>query len=517
MAASLNTPHFYEESEEGKIAPDPIIPTRVKTNLDNLIPYMGNPRITENPNFDSIKESIRNIGLSHKPNITRKQPDQPYMIADGGNTRLKILRELWEETGDLRFYELDCMFYPWENDLKILFGHMIENEERGTMLFIERALAAYRIKTELEALENAQFSVRELAKKITENGWTVAAPTLSQLLYAHDDLFPIIPNTFWNGLGRDGVKRIRKTLDNARTFWDSVATKDDGDFDDIWRACFAALDGDGFDLGDAQNQLEADIALRLDANIMSVRGEIQAIAQGVSPGGIRPSNIKVSAPDLQNQNPGNSSNLASKIKQKLPPTQPNNTDENVHSHNVDSNENVTDSGNDTSALKPATVLSSAASYSQLTELSTSELMNHAYGLALEYASYFEFDQFVELASNANFTGLSGFHSGYVLRPIPHAIDESSLYPYVYLHQLSRWCAVDSTNPAFNAVSDRIPLSFISSADFERMNNAMVFRRACIHLAYINGSADGELFPLMNELELTLGLIFLRCKSYVQGE
>src|SRR5690606_23254430 len=108
---------------------------------------------------------IRHRGLDHAPNITRRSPDEPYMIKDGGNTRLEILHELYQETGDERFYRIDCMFHPWVDEEDAIAGHLVENDMRGGMLLIERALAA---KTWKAMLEIGRASCR----KEYSNMWT---------------------------------------------------------------------------------------------------------------------------------------------------------------------------------------------------------------------------------------------------------------------------------------------------------------------------------------------------------
>ncbi len=115
------------------------------------------------------------------------------------------------------------------------------------------------------------------------------------------------------------LKKIRKILDHARTFWESVAKPEEGVFEEIWQSAFAALDGDAFELGEAQNQLEANIAQHLDVPFMAVRGEIQAISQGVSPGGVRPSNLIAEAQTQSSVQPSAQSNLhaSGEVKPKL--------------------------------------------------------------------------------------------------------------------------------------------------------------------------------------------------------
>src|SRR5690606_31214446 len=82
---------------------EPAAPTRMTVTLDELTAYDKNPRQTRNPKYEEIKESIRHRGLDHAPNITRRSAGEPYMIKDGGNTRLELLNELYQETGDEKF------------------------------------------------------------------------------------------------------------------------------------------------------------------------------------------------------------------------------------------------------------------------------------------------------------------------------------------------------------------------------------------------------------------------------
>jgi len=42
--------------------------------------------------------------LDNPPVLTRRPGDEKYMLASGGNTRLAILNELWQETQDERYH-----------------------------------------------------------------------------------------------------------------------------------------------------------------------------------------------------------------------------------------------------------------------------------------------------------------------------------------------------------------------------------------------------------------------------
>ena len=82
-------------------ANDPIAKSHIRVTLDQLRPYDNNPRTTKNPKFDDIMSSIENAGLDHPPNISRRSPDDAhYMIIDGGNTRLEILKLLYAKSAE---------------------------------------------------------------------------------------------------------------------------------------------------------------------------------------------------------------------------------------------------------------------------------------------------------------------------------------------------------------------------------------------------------------------------------
>lgn len=84
--------------------------TLMSVPLDQLRAFDLNPRITRNPNYDEIKESIRNRGLEHLPQITQRPGEKYYIIASGGNTRLAILNDLWLETHDKKYWNVSCFF-----------------------------------------------------------------------------------------------------------------------------------------------------------------------------------------------------------------------------------------------------------------------------------------------------------------------------------------------------------------------------------------------------------------------
>ncbi|ECU9386451.1 TPA: ParB family protein [Salmonella enterica subsp. diarizonae serovar 61:l,v:z35] len=199
--------------------------TLMSVPLDQLRAFDLNPRITRNPSYDDIKESIRNRGLDHPPQITQRPGEKYYIIASGGNTRLAILNDLWLETHDKKYWNVSCLFHPWtseslaQGNLNCLLGHLVENEMRGSLTFIERALAmqnVIRICNET----NVEHSQRDLVKILSENGYFISQTQLSVMSSAIELLLPYIPDLLYCGLSRRNTERLLILRSNTERFWD---------------------------------------------------------------------------------------------------------------------------------------------------------------------------------------------------------------------------------------------------------------------------------------------------------
>ncbi|EOH6332240.1 MULTISPECIES: hypothetical protein [Citrobacter] len=89
----------------------------VQVSLEQIQPFSLNPRVTRNPGYDVLKASILARGLDNPPVLTRRPGDEKYMLASGGNTRLAILNELWQETQHERYHRVCWPFRPWPETL----------------------------------------------------------------------------------------------------------------------------------------------------------------------------------------------------------------------------------------------------------------------------------------------------------------------------------------------------------------------------------------------------------------
>lgn len=223
--AQLLRVNFAPAGPQSSALSDPLEPTPMVLTLDQLRPYELNPRQKQNPKYDEIKESIRARGLDDTPTVSRRPGETEFIIDNGGNTRLKILNDLWKETRDDRFYRIHCLFRPWVGDIKALTGHMSENDMRGNLLWIERCLGVRKVRELYEQQEERSVSQAELARKLKLDGYPVDRTLINRMDQTIQYLFPCIPNILWNGMGRDAVRAILNLRIHAEAAWTKLSAE----------------------------------------------------------------------------------------------------------------------------------------------------------------------------------------------------------------------------------------------------------------------------------------------------
>ncbi|MGP5328208.1 ParB family protein [Pseudomonas helleri] len=250
----LRQDHFPRGPELERLS-DPLTDTPMLVTLEELRPYEHNPRFIRNPLYDDIKASIRERGLDQPPPITRRPGETYFIIRNGGNTRLAILGELWQETRDERFFRIHCLFRPWTNEITALLGHLAESDLHGQLTFIERALAVAKLKTMLEA-EGAVFSQRELARHLAAGGYPISQPHISRMLDTLEYLLPAIPQTLYAGLGKPQIERLIGLRSQTERTWNRYPTTPVA-FADFWLDTLGYFDADPefFDLERLQDEL----------------------------------------------------------------------------------------------------------------------------------------------------------------------------------------------------------------------------------------------------------------------
>ena len=288
--------------------------SRIRVTLDQLLPYENNPRTSRNPKFEEILLSIENAGLNHPPNISRRHPDDShFIIIDGGNTRLEVLQRLYDKYSHLAhtasneeerqaflakaesFFVIECLYKPWTSESKALTGHMSENENRGGMLFIEKALAVQKLRQLYSAEDrekceqegrgfiNPPLSTRQLAERITADGWNISASHITRYDYAVNTLLGGISEAFWYGAGHPLVRTLRK-YDKAYTrFWlESAPGKaSPSQIDTHFIEALRENDGEIFDFKGFLKSLNGRLSRILELDTTTIAVEVDAIIRGV--------------------------------------------------------------------------------------------------------------------------------------------------------------------------------------------------------------------------------------------
>ena len=280
MTAKLKVSSFERRDLAAEVRSDPHADTPMVLTLDELRPSDLNPRVTRNPRHDDIKASILARGLDDPPGITRRPNDSYYVIRNGGNTRLGILRELWAETKQERFFRVLCLFRPWSprGEIVALTGHLVENELRGELTFIERALAVHKARELYEREAGAELTQSELALQLTRDGYPVTQPHISRMQDAVRYLLPAIPSILYAGLGKPQIERLSALRKAAARLWEHHATGKSltADFPTLFQEVLAGFEvsPSDFSIQRVQDELIGQMATLFDVDYDGLALEI---------------------------------------------------------------------------------------------------------------------------------------------------------------------------------------------------------------------------------------------------
>ncbi len=223
---------------------DPLSDATLRVTLDQLRPYEHNPRFLPNPRHAELKASIRQRGLDQPPVITRRPGDAHYILRNGGNTRLTILNELWQETAEERFFHLDCLYKPWSDEPCALLGHLAENELHGALSFVERALSVGTLKRLFEQ-DGHPLSQTELAARLRAGGYPVSQSHISRMLETLEHLLPGLPQALRAGLGKPQIERLLSLRRQVQRFCRQRHPGAADGLQAIWTATLRDVDNPG--------------------------------------------------------------------------------------------------------------------------------------------------------------------------------------------------------------------------------------------------------------------------------
>lgn len=232
----------------------PVSEMAMVLTLEQLRPNPDNPRKGRNPRFEEIKASVRARGLDSIPKVTRDPDgDDVYIFSDGGNTRYQILCELWQETGDERYFRVHTIFKPWPGRLKCLVGHLAENEVRGDLTYIEKAFGVHKARVIYEEQLDRSVTLRELSELLGKEGYPIDNSSVSRMEDTLNYLYPHMPRLLESGMSRGQATPLLSLRSSAMKVWKSFSgdVKPDCTLDDVFGAtcrCFDEPDSYALDV-----------------------------------------------------------------------------------------------------------------------------------------------------------------------------------------------------------------------------------------------------------------------------
>lgn len=245
---------------------DPLVITPMLLTLEQIKPYDHNPRQSRNPKYDEIKASIKERGLDTPPPVTRRPGEDKYMIRNGGNTRLQILWELWQETKNENFFKIYTLFHPWTGEVTLLTGHLVEDELHGRLTYIDRAIAVVGTAEVYKTEIGMSFTQAQLAQKLTHDGYPISQPTVSQMMDTVNYLLPVIPDQLNAGMSRNIVQSILRLRKIAKSIWNkqnrqhNTESEQSYTFDDLFVEVLSQYNSEAFELNRYQDELTGRMA-----------------------------------------------------------------------------------------------------------------------------------------------------------------------------------------------------------------------------------------------------------------
>jgi ParB family protein of integrating conjugative element (PFGI_1 class) len=260
-------------------------PTVVTIPVAEIEPYERNPRTDPNEAYEDIKESIRVSGLDSIMQVTRLPGAAHYTVAKGGNTRLKALKELWDETKDPKFESVVCQIFEWKDHASAIADHVKENTVRGAMSFFDKAKACLDIRNEIASTTGQTPGVRELVKTLRgAYGLGIDHATLGRYLHVAEHFAMLKP--WMNNITSKSLIPPYNSLVRLAEKWHKTETETHQELQAaLERYAFSLADGQEFNSDAAIAGLEAAVAVALGLTQHQLQYALSGLA--VSPNATR--------------------------------------------------------------------------------------------------------------------------------------------------------------------------------------------------------------------------------------
>ena len=162
-------------------------------SIDDIEYYDHNPRVGANPKYDEIRASVKADNITNILTVTRRPGGVKYFPYGGGNTRLRIAKELHAQ-GDRRFAQLRVVVKAWRSEFDVIAAHLVENENRGDTSFWEKALGVSTFKQEYEREYSGHSLIgTELNRELAKRGMNFGVKMIQNFLFSVEYLAPVGP------------------------------------------------------------------------------------------------------------------------------------------------------------------------------------------------------------------------------------------------------------------------------------------------------------------------------------
>lgn len=271
LLGSITLGHFGARDKELSPA-DPLASAVLILEVDDIEFYDRNPRQVDNAAYEQIRDSIRAVGMDQPIVVTRRPGSEKFMVARGGNTRLKVLKELWmqeRESGTAANWKTcPCVFKPWTSEVDVLAAHLRENDLRADLLFIDHAHAVMALKALLEEEEGKEFTERAYETRLAEMGHRVNRRDLNRMQYAVRVLDPLIPTALRGGtIGPKAIDKISNLRRSCLGVYIDLMKGSTPDtpvdtrvFDTIFQNALSAHDGEVLDFAGVCAELDQKLS-----------------------------------------------------------------------------------------------------------------------------------------------------------------------------------------------------------------------------------------------------------------
>ncbi len=214
-------------------------------DIDRIQLYENAPRLVRNIKWHGIKDSIRaSGGLTNTLAVTRRPDEAHYVCHQGGNTRLLALKELFAETNDPSFAQVQAEIVPYGGEFEIAFLHDRENTCRGDLSYIELAWSKYRLYELFTASTDGKKTARAfVAEMRTKHGADFTVEEFSRIKYVIEVLYQYIPTCLvQGGMSLRAVRRLISVRNGLRKMWIAREVGSAAHFDETFYGLLARQD-----------------------------------------------------------------------------------------------------------------------------------------------------------------------------------------------------------------------------------------------------------------------------------